>query len=203
MSQQSGTFGQGLALASRIAECCPRNLVHDDAQGIIDSPNFLREFLSGIGPALKEYGPSIPANNMEFELTLNGDEVDPIEMVRKDGYNNPEKWKFDGARFSAFLARRFKLVGIGYCRNFDKVLSKLSKHGEIPLGQWREAFEKKYRRPTPGDVIGIADASWVNPSGYRYFPCVHEDGEAWYSDFYRTDDDHFRAYWRWLVATSK
>ena len=60
--------------------------------------------------------PQYPPDGVEFELTLDGDAVsnDPTEMVRRDGYGSPEKWKFTGKKVSGIQTRRFKLVSIGY-----------------------------------------------------------------------------------------
>ncbi len=200
MNQQSGTFGQGLATAGRLVECFPRDLPHEEARNIIENPDFLKEFLSGIGSAFRAYSAPVPADNVKFELALDGNEIDPIEMPKNDGYVITRNWKFIGNRIFAVGTRPFKLVGVGYCRDFDEVLSKLRKHGKIPGGQWREAFRKRFRRPTSQvDFIGIADASWVDTRNCRRFPYL-DGSEGMWDSFFATTARDFHDDWRWLVT---
>lgn len=123
-----------------------------------------------------------PADGEVFALTLDGDapENQPLEMVRRDGYGNP--------------ARRFKLVSIGYCQNWEEVLRRLAGHGRIPEGLCRNAFKNAFKSDGKGPV-GVANPSWVNPDGSACFPCVNSDGE---SSFRWTVSD-FSDRWRWLV----
>lgn len=136
-----------------------------------------------------------------FELTLNGDasENDPIEMVRRDGYGAPEEWIFKGKRLAGIQIRKFKLVSVGYCRNLDEVRQKLKSHGEIPEGQWREAFKAKFPKADGKGSIGVADPSWVHSSGSANFPYVDPDGDSGFLWAGSVRD----VSWRWLVAVSK
>ena len=136
-----------------------------------------------------------------FELTLNGNDptIDPVEMVRRDGYNDPERWRFTGARIAGEQARRFKLVEIGYQPNFDAVCSALKQHGEIPGGQWREVFKAAFGKPDGKGPIGFADPSWGDPHGSVGFPCVYAGGAS----VFRWADHDFHDDWRWLVGVSK
>lgn len=142
-----------------------------------------------------------PATGEIFELTLDGSDpaMHPIEMVRRYGYDHPEKWRFTGTRLDRTETRRFKLVEIGYQPNFDAVLKALKSHGEIAGGQWREAFRAKYQKPDGKGPIGVADPSWMRPFGPIRFPYVSTAGR---SSFHWTGDD-FHDSWRWLVEVSK
>ena len=135
-----------------------------------------------------------------FELTLDGCDPssDPIEMVRGDGYNEPERWEFKGERVIDLETRRFKLVEIGYQPNFNAVREAFREHGTIPGGQWREAFKANFEPDSKGP-IGIADASWLNPLGSASFPYVDANG----SSYFLWADSSFRVGWRWLVEVSK
>lgn len=137
---------------------------------------------------------TVPADGVEFELTL--EDTDPMEMVRSDGYN-PKDWKFTG--FAVFPQTRcFRLVRVGCCANLNEVREKLTTHGSIFEGQWREAIKKAFPRNDGQGPIGFADPSWVNPNGYAHFPVLLENGKAWFSLFYWTDIVH-DVHWRWLV----
>lgn len=144
--------------------------------------------------------PFYPADNEIFELTLDGDAVenDPIEMVRRDGHREPKKWKHIGRRVTGTETRRFKLVWVGYCQNFTELKRKLTTHGRIPEGQWREALRAAYALKGTY-LVGMADASWMNSAGDARFPCVLMDG---YSTFYRIVYD-FSVDWHWLVEIKK
>lgn len=153
---------------------------------------------------------AIPADNEVFELTLDGDapENDPIEMVKRDGYSEPEKWQFTGRKITGTQTCRFKLVRVGDCHNFDEVRQRLVLYGVVPNGQWREAFKDKYPRPDGRGPIGFCGLSWVRPIGdrvFRVFPSLIDKGGAWLSCFNSPDGvglDLHDARWRWLVVVS-
>lgn len=117
--------------------------------------------------------PSIPADGEVFELTLD-QIVNPMEMVRGDGYD-PTNWEFVGQQVEP-QTRRFKLVRVGYCRNLDEVRKKLIQYGDIPEGQWREAFKKAFPQNDGNGLVGFPDASWVLPNGSAFFPALFEGG---------------------------
>lgn len=140
----------------------------------------------------------IPALNQPFELTLDGDapENQPLEMVRLDGYD-PQNWKYQGTPVKGKQTRRFKLVSVGPCTNFTEVQEKLKPHGEIPEGQWGNAFKKKFPKMDGNGPIGVADLSWVDPHGCAYFPFVLAGGAS----HFRWAAYRFGGRWRWLVAS--
>ena len=142
-----------------------------------------------------------PADGVEFELALDFDapENDPIAMVRQDGYGSPEKWRFTGQKLSGVQTRRFKLERVGACGNLDEVRQKLAQYGEIPEGQWRQAFKVAYPQSDGNGPIGFADPSWVGPDGDVDFPCVGSDGGS----LFDWAVIGLGEYWRWLVPASK
>ncbi|MBI4118766.1 MAG: hypothetical protein HY452_00705 [Parcubacteria group bacterium] len=143
-----------------------------------------------------------PDDGVEFELTLNFDapEADPIGMVRGDGYGEPEKWRFTGAKLYGIHTKRFKLVRVGYCCGPDEVRERIAGYGPIPEGQWREAFKAAFPKPDGNGPVGFAGSSWVYPNGYAGFPIVYSDG---LSCFFRWADGGLGGDWRWLVPASK
>ena len=133
------------------------------------------------------------ADDEVFELTLDGDAHDPLEMVRQDGYD-PKRWQFTGQRVRGRQTRRFKWVAVGYPPNIKTVRAKCVKHGRVPEGQWREAVKQMFQ-PDGQHPRGIADPSWVGPGGVVSFPFVYSNGG---SDFCWTDYIRGKG-WRWLV----
>ncbi|MDO8435153.1 MAG: hypothetical protein Q7S89_00530 [bacterium] len=140
-----------------------------------------------------------PAVGVVFELTLDGDapENDPIEMVRGDGYEQPEQWRHEGKRVAGRQTHRFKLVQVEPCRNIHQVRAELLAYGKIPEGQWREAFKAAYPTPDGNGPIGIADPSWLQ--GFQsFFPRITAGGSSrldWAANGRDSD-------WRWLVEVS-
>jgi hypothetical protein len=193
------TDGQRNDLIATVIATIP-SLTFDEAQGIIGAKGpLVADFRTAWERAKARFTEptSYPATDEIFELTLDGDaaENQPLEMVRRDGYN-PKGWQHRGPVVKGRHTKRFKLVEIGYCRNFDEVRRKLAIHGEIPEGQWREAFRARYGKPDGKGPIGIADALWVIPYSSAYFPYVGLDGD---SNFRWTDSDFYDV-WRWLVV---
>jgi len=143
-----------------------------------------------------------PAIGEIFELTLDADDplADPIWMVRKDGdiYEDAERWSFTGTRLVGIHTRRFKLVDIGYQLSFDAVRSALEEYGRIPEGQWRHAFEVRYRK-AHGGLVGFADSSWVDSESATRFPYFFGIGNTRFNWTLR--DFHDR--WLWVVEVSK
>lgn len=137
----------------------------------------------------------IPADNVEFTLTLNP--VAAMDMVRGDGYD-PANWKFKGQGIAQPQTGRFKLVRVGYCRNLDEVRQKLGA-GNVPEGQWSKAFKAAFPANDGNGPIGFADASWAGPVGGAGFPVLCVRGGAWRSAFVWAGDAR-GARWRWLVA---
>lgn len=181
-------------------------LTFDEAQyGIIGAKgSFVADIRAAFERAKQRLVPAYPTTGDVFELTLDGDarENDPIEMVRRDGYLELEKWRHTGTKVAGTQTRHFKLISVGYCVNWDEVKRKLAKHGELPEGQWREAFKAKYPTPDGNGPIGVPDASWVYPGDrayFPYFPYVHAHGESRF--FWSVDGSRGR--WRWLVEVRK
>jgi len=140
-----------------------------------------------------------PAPGEIFELMLDGDALDPMEMVRADGYHPEEGWKFNGPRIEGFQARRFKLTRVGYCRNLDEVKKRVKVAGEkLAEGQWREAFKFTYPRPDRDILIGFGGSKWVFPDGSLDVPFLDALGVRWHSGF-RGADGSFDGRWYWLV----
>jgi len=79
------------------------------------------------------------------------------------------------------------------------VRQRLAQYGDIPEGQWRQAFKAAYPQPDGNGPIGIADSSWVGPGGLAGFPWVDSGGG---SHFDWAGHDHDED-WRWLVPASK
>ncbi|MBI4095061.1 MAG: hypothetical protein HY435_02620 [Candidatus Liptonbacteria bacterium] len=196
------TDGQRNDIIATMVGAMP-SLNFDEAQAIIGNKSPL---VAGVGDAFKRYSsasvttlrPTIPNVGVEFELSLDAGSVDPLEMVRGDGYD-PKDWQFKGTRPQGKQTRRFKLVAVGYQPNLDAVRSALKAHGVIPEGQWREAFRQAYPKPDGKGPIGFADLSWVSPDGNRFFPYLDVGGERWLSDFDWAGISR-RGVWRWLVA---
>lgn len=142
-----------------------------------------------------------PINGEVFELTLDGDDpaVDPIVMVRADGFSEPEKWRHTGRLVVGKQTCRFKLVSVGFCRNLDEVRQKLVEHGEIPGGQWREAFKASYPKSDNDGPIGVIDFSWVSPRDIAHFPFIFAGGGSSFCWVVGGFDEG----WRWLVQLSK
>lgn len=132
-----------------------------------------------------------------FELTLDGDapENQPLQIVRDCGYTG--KWGHNGPKVKGKgkQTRRFKLAQAGYQPNLDGVKAALPASGSVE-GQWIKAFKAAYPQPDGQGPIGIADASWVDPSGNARFPVVSTDGSPYFGWAGVGRD----ACWRWLVA---
>lgn len=176
------------------------SLTFDEAQdGIIGAKGpFVADIQVVFERAKQRLVPVYPATGEAFELTLDGNapENQPLEMVRRDGYSGD--WKHKGPIVKGPETRQFKLVSVGYCANWAELTRKLAKQGEIPAGQWREAFKKKYPKHDGGGPIGVPDASWTLPDGDAYFPYVASDGMPsfiWAGDWFD--------WWRWLVEVRK
>lgn len=137
-----------------------------------------------------------------FELTLDGDDPinDPMEMIRSNGFD-PDAWKFKGKRVVGKQTRKFRMACVGACRNVDEVREQLNRCGEIPEGQWREAFMVAGCPEVDGPWhIGFADPSWEDSSGFDNIPCIFPCRGH---DFLRVHYATFNNYWRWLVEVKE
>ena len=128
--------------------------------------------------------------------------VTPLDMVKvsyrsNDGWTHGqnEKWQAKGRIITDPCEIRAVLVKVGYCQDLNDVIAKIGGVDNVLPGQLREAFKKQLPVPDRPGPIGIPDASWVDPVGRVYFPCVNSDG---CSDF-RWSGSCFGGRWRWLV----
>lgn len=142
-----------------------------------------------------------PAIGETFELTLNGDEHPPLDMVTGYGYPEVQRWQYIGTTVTGIETKKFKLIQVGKCDNLTQILHKIrEQEGEIPPGQWLEALKKVYG-PTGDDkrLVGIADASWKSQRGHTRFPYIYSNGIpkfAW-------SDHGFGEIWCWLVFSDE
>ena len=100
--------------------------------------------------------------------------------------------------------KRFKLVEIGNCWNFNEVLRRLATYvgTQIPEGQWLEAYNTRYGYVDPWDrwrPVAIADPSWESPTGGKGFPCVGCKNNR----IYICSVSGFHGDCRWLMACCK
>jgi hypothetical protein len=138
--------------------------------------------------------PQYPADNEVFTLTI-AKPFTGMDMVRDSGYKMWHEWKFVGEEITAPRTGRFKLVTIGRCIDFSMVKSKLLEHGAVPQGQWRRALAAAYPGAVSHGPIGVADASWIEPSPTDQFPFILDEGEESFDHV----EDMFDGTWRWLV----
>lgn len=138
---------------------------------------------------------NIPVEGMEFELTL--DIINPMQMVRDNGYN-AEGWKFTGKAVGP-MTRTFRLVRVGSCVDLNEVRTRLAEYGPIPEGQWKNAFLKAFPNNDGKGAIGFADPSWITHGGRACFNVLLPANGDWVS-FFKFVDEAFDESWRWLVA---
>lgn len=204
--------GQLRALTSKFVNSVPDNLDFEIAQEWCDClhevmPQFLRnyrplEILAALECCARESAPKIsestapsyPANDVEFELSIN-EPFTGLDMVRWFGYVSTG-WKFNGTEITQPIAKRFKLVSVRSQFAFSSVETANAKLGIIPEGQWLEVFRRVFPQSDYRGPVGIARASWVHPNGMSLFPCLYRFGDARFNFISNCD---FGEEWRWLV----
>lgn len=191
-------------LASVVVQLLPADMPEEAADNWLDNPEQIRLYLDGMkdGPAVLNSGRTIahpiPDLSEEFELTIDGDQADPVAMAQADGYD-PAAYEFSGRRVRGTQTRRFKLVRVGFASTLDQAIPELEKVGRNPEGVWREAFLAEYPEPDGRGPIAIADPSWKRRSdGFTIFPVIGVNGGQWLRDFGGTISPR-RRYWRYLV----
>ena len=141
----------------------------------------------------------VPSDNVEFELTLTPAEVDPIQMVRADGYN-PTKWKFKGEAITEPVTKTFVHLNLGYCRDLADAKAKTETKGyELADGRFRVAYRREFPKPTRPIAVIFGDSGWSGPDGGRNVPYLSGRGEAWFSNF-RWSGDGLYGDCRWLAS---
>ena len=138
--------------------------------------------------------PQYPADNEVFTLTI-AKPFTGMSMVRDDGFKMWHEWKFVGQEITQPRTGRFKLFTTQRSIDFSMVKSKLVLHGAIAQGQWRRALAAAYPKAVSNGPIGVADASWVEPSPTSQFPFILDEGEESFDHV----EDMFDGTWRWLV----
>jgi len=139
---------------------------------------------------------SYPPVGEIFELTLTKDQCDGMKMVR-NLVRDPKYWRYNGQKLTAGSTAKFKLVKSGFCDNFQEAADRLKEHGEIPAGQWLQAFKAAYPEPDGSYPVGVADCSWEGPGlgAFARFPYLSSDGVMGFI----WPGSRLGEYWRWLV----
>lgn len=136
-----------------------------------------------------------PKVGQVFELTLS-----PGNLTKKSESPIRTKWKYIGQKITKPQTRKFKLVQIDRCANWQELTEKLQAQGNIPEGQWLEVFLNKFGINHNHDKnegsIGVADASWIDSCGASRFPLVDSDGNQFFG---YTTGHQFGSLFRWLV----
>lgn len=140
-----------------------------------------------------------PQDDQVFELTLRGSvsKNQPLRMVECT-LGGPTGWRHQGPLVSGRKTRRFKLVRVGPCQNFQEVQERLKDYSQT-AGQWAKAFIAVFPSPDRKGPIGIADSSWVSPYSHAHFPYVRTKGGL---NFYKADRK-LSVRWRWLVMVKR
>ena len=98
-----------------------------------------------------------------FELTMYSIVVEHPELVFRDYSYGGVSTSFRGTQTNICETgqHHFKLVDIGDQPNLEGVRKELEKHGQVPCGQWIEAF--RFRFPLSDGIgsVGVADPSWI------------------------------------------
>ncbi len=198
------------------------HMTFDEAQAIIDNDE---EFAADITFACAKYCAkrreaksrrasklacqydvsNIPADGVEFELTLEADFTDPKDMLRESD-QNPRYWKHVGRTLTGRNTGRFKLVRAGYRDNIRGVRAILNGYGKIPPSQWLQAFRDTFQLSDCLGPIGVADPCWV-----PYWVSGSIDPDIMCYPFItskrlfllRKTDSPTDASWRWLVQVDK
>jgi len=149
----------------------------------------------------------VPANDVEFELTLKAP-IDGLKLLELFGCPNGSRhgraeWSYEGQQMVDPLTRRFKLVSVGECRHLSEVLRRLTAYSGVPQGQWLEAFRRAYPKYDGHGFVGVADPSWFCASdlctnGHERFPILAPAANSWdphFTSMVLTGDDKRR----WLV----
>lgn len=139
----------------------------------------------------------VPEDRQAFELTIDFDQVDPLEMVRRFNYN-PQAWKFKGTKPTGKQTACYRLIPIGGA-DLDEIRETLPLiFGAIPSGLVLEAFREKYQRSDGKGQVAVADPSWAGPRGGRSFPLLEPFGDGW-APVLGHEDGSFCQHWRWIV----
>lgn len=200
MTQQNeASFGQGLALAARFAECFPRNVPRAEVQAMVDDRDFWLRYLAEAREAFARRPLPVPEAGTEFELELPIIPVSGLGMVRKAG-GCDTGFKFVGSEILAGPhTGTFKLVWVSNKDNLECVCRVLKTHGRIPEGQWLTALKTKFSKPGGRGPIGIADPSWLYKE-IRHFPFFSE----YYQEIcFTAATEGLNDNWRWLVEVER
>lgn len=144
----------------------------------------------------------VPQDGAIFELTFDSADADPIQMVKGDGYQTPEKWQFKGPAVDAGVkTKKFKLVSLKrHMQNAYGVNAwLLSEHGIPAMGQWRAAFARGFASPNRNILpICFTGSEWMRPGGGNDFTYLCSYNSPWVGKFQWFGYELYPK-WRFLV----
>ncbi len=138
-----------------------------------------------------------PKNFEIFELTIDGDKLKPLKLLKLYGFNYAKAWRYNGEAVEGVQTRKFMIVPgeyANYCINFKQFMKELHAHGAIPQGQWIEPFRDKYFETHTAE-IGIASPNWQDPFGSWGYPQIDRRGNPGFKNAEGPPHPHSR----WIV----
>ena len=106
----------------------------------------------------------VPSANEIFELTLNGNEIDPMTMLERDEFD-PDDFVFEGPKVRGRQTHQFMLVH-AFCEYPKQAERVIRKYGKLAEGEWREAFLRKYPHAQGSGPIDFAGSLWRYKGDY-------------------------------------
>jgi len=151
-----------------------------------------------------------------FELSIDGDKVDPMDMLKRDGYDT-EYFEFLGPAIDGIITGQFKLITLdsGDIRECERLVKDLGYR--LAEGQWREPFLHKFPRNNEYEYgeINFAGSRWLQardwligvrhyPAGKIFWPVLYNVTAGWQIGFHwnsgsYSSPENLRVATRWLV----
>lgn len=145
-------------------------------------------------------------NEEVFELTLYSVTAEHPELLFQPYPYHGVYTRFSGTQRDECNTgtHRFMLLTVGNQPNIESVREELIKYGELPCGQWIEAFRFRFPLSDGLEPVGVADPSW-NTSVWAGTACTHPmladysgSDRPWRPHWMWCNHNKF-AEWRWLV----
>ena len=147
---------------------------------------------------------TVSPNNQWFNLRVNHNEINPLELVRKshNGYN-PQGWEYLGPKIEGLKIYHARLIHLGEFERIEEAHNSARDLGlKLVEGQAYIPFKARYPHPINDGAILFGGSEWQDPRGNRRIIMFGSDGiyaHDWGIGF-RYCDSGFSKYWRWVVT---
>ena len=142
----------------------------------------------------------LPADEESFDLLINHENLDPMDIVRIVGHHRVDDWKYLGPIFTGTHLYQVKLVRLGRVTNLQDARQRASQRGcRLLEGQGIIAFREKFPHADGFNPITFGGSEWERPNKRPAVTCLYTMNNDW-DPYFRWSESNFHENYLWALV---